>query len=207
MCCERHDQRPQYRDRDREATHRRPFAAPSPPSHAPETNTDNASGHPQRVDQRQLPGGPVFGIVDELPAVADGVAEAAALYRVEPETDVGGVVPGGGGERVARRDAAQRAAQPQVRLVEGRALRGHVVAQCQVSVIDGQHHDPGAVLVENRDQGGCAVGRLRRRERGDLEPSPCLPGAHIDDGAVVVPEAPKVRIQDDVVGQGWGGLP
>src|SRR5439155_26240537 len=105
--------------------------APSPPSHAPETNTDNASSHPQRVDQRQLPGGPVFGIVDELPAVADRVAEAAALYRVELERDVGGAVPGGGGERVARRDAAQRAAQPQVRLAEGRALRGPGVAQCK----------------------------------------------------------------------------
>src|SRR5213594_3481204 len=148
---ERHDHRSENSDRDRDRSYH--SLASSPPPRRPEPYACDAPREPEGFDHREQPRSEALGIVDELPTVANRVAEAAALCRVELETDVGGVVPHGGGEGVARRDSAHRAAQPQVRLLQGRAERGHMIAERQVGVIDGQHQHLGALLVEDRDEG------------------------------------------------------
>src|SRR5213075_2238396 len=70
---------------------------PSPPSRRPESDAHHAPRHPQQVEPAHDPRPASRGIVDQLPAVADRVAEVAAFGGVDAEADVGRVVPGGGG--------------------------------------------------------------------------------------------------------------
>ena len=123
---------------------------------------------------------------------------------VDAETDVGRVVPGGRGERVARRHAAQCTAQTQVGLLERRADRGHEIAQREVGVVDGQYQHPFIMLADERDQWGRGTGRSRPRDGGDVQA--CISRSHIDDLSVVLVRVLEVGCQDDAVGQGREAL-
>ena len=91
-------------------------------------------------------------IKNEFPSIADGVAVSAALSGVHAEADAVFAAPGLRCEGVLGRDPSERAAPPEVGVLEREWQRAGVVEEQQVAAVGAEDQEIGAAAVRDYDE-------------------------------------------------------